>query len=64
MSLSRNVVGMRHVVEVLCTETFTDGRVAKLADLSSKSCISDQQILLVCLTRKPRAGRSSLAFHD
>jgi hypothetical protein len=62
MSLSRNALGMQHVAEVLRAELLAKNRAAKLAGLSSKSCVPAQQILLVCHIKIPPAGRSSLAF--
>jgi len=59
MSLIRNALGMQRVAEVLGAEIFAEDPAAKLADLSSKSCVSDQQILLVCRIRKPPVPRSS-----
>ena len=53
MSLIRNALGMQRVAEVLGAEIFAEDPAAKLADLSSKSCVSDQQILLVCRIRTP-----------
>ncbi len=58
MSLSRNALGMQHVAEVLCPGVLAENHAAKLADLSSKSCIPVQQILLVCHIKTPPAGRS------
>ena len=62
MSLIRNALGMQRVAEVLGAEIFAEDPAAKLADLSSKSCVSDQQILLVCHIRKPPARRSFPVF--
>ena len=67
MFLIRNVLGMRPIAEVLCAGILADDRVARLADLSSKSCVPDQQILLGCHIRKPPAGRSfllSFPYHE
>jgi hypothetical protein len=45
MFLIRNVLGMRRAVEVLCCPALVYEGAAKLAALSSRSCVSDQQNL-------------------
>ena len=54
MSLIRNVLGMRRVVEVAWFLLLSGIRLAKHAALSSKSSISDQQMLLICFSEDAR----------
>jgi hypothetical protein len=54
MSLIRNAVGMLHAVEVLCSLALVVEDATKLAGLSSKSCIPDQQNLPIWFSEDSR----------